>query len=191
MKGEILLDEEIWIDIKGYEGLYQVSNMGRVRSLDREVPVSNKVYKNNTVKKMKGKILKQSILTNNRCAVSLCKNNIWKTKIVHRLVANHFIANPDNLPEVNHKDGDCHNNNVDNLEWCSHDYNIKHSCDNYLFHHKPVVQILNNKIIARYETAKDAEKATGISYYSIRKCCKGYKGYNCVGGYKWKYIEDL
>ena len=97
---------EEWKDIPGYEGLYEVSNMGNVRNVRRN------------------KLLRLSKTNNRYIRVSLCKNGIKTGLTVHRLVAEAFIPNPDNLPEVNHKDEDKSNNSVENLEWCDAKYNI-------------------------------------------------------------------
>ena len=111
--------QEIWKDIEGYEGLYQVSNKGRVKSLSRLVV---RVGKPNYI--TKEKILKCSELKGTGYpAVKLGSNNNFKSMLVHRLVAQAFIPNPDNLPQVNHKDEIRTNNCVDNLEWCDSKYN--------------------------------------------------------------------
>ena len=94
--------EEIWKDVVGYEGLYEVSNFGNVRSLFR--------YK---------KQLRWDVANNRYATVQLFKNKIGKRLLVHRLVAEAFLPNPRNLPVVNHKDENKLNNNVDNLEWCT------------------------------------------------------------------------
>lgn len=111
---------EIWKSILGYEGLYEVSNLGRVRSLDRRVS-----YTNGQVHIHKGRILKPGV-SNGYMQVHLCNNGSMKQPLVHRLVAEAFIPNPDNLPQVNHKDENPSNNNVDNLEWCTSEYNINY-----------------------------------------------------------------
>lgn len=104
------IENEIWRDIEGYEGLYQVSNLGRVKSLGND-------------KTKKEKILSQYENKNGYLYVNLCKDGKMKTFRVHRLVANAFIPNPNGYRCVNHKDEDKTNNCVDNLEWCTHQYN--------------------------------------------------------------------
>ena len=110
--------EEIWRPIEGYEGLYEVSNTGRVRSVDRYVKTCYGSYR-----LYKGKVLSPGKDKNGYLKVVLNCNGKCKTINVHRLTAQAFIPNPDNLPMVNHKDEDKSNNNVDNLEWCTAKYN--------------------------------------------------------------------
>lgn len=114
---------EIWKDITDYEGYYQISNIGRVKSLAR--PVYNKDGSINYYKKEKIKVNKVS--TDGYYLITLSVNCHNKTIAIHRLVAQEFIPNPDNLPEVNHKDFDRKNNCVDNLEWCTHEDNVNYS----------------------------------------------------------------
>ena len=106
---------EEWRPIEGYEGLYEVSNTGRVRSLDRYC-----------YRLHKGKVLSPAKDTDGYLQVVLHCNGKQHQRKVHRLVAQAFIENPDNLPEVNHKDEDKTNNRVDNLEWCDRSYNINY-----------------------------------------------------------------
>lgn len=113
--------EEIWKPAKGFEGYYEVSNLGRVRSVDRVVAA-----KGNSEKLIKGKLLTLHTNKDGYKRTTLCKENKLFTKFVHRLIAEVFIPNPDNLPQVNHKDEVKSNNCVDNLEWCTAKYNINY-----------------------------------------------------------------
>lgn len=115
---------EVWRDISGYTGVYQVSNLGRVRSLDRYEKCGT------FIRKRKGKVLHQSVNRGGYLQLSLLKDGISHTKEVHRLVAQAFLPNTDNLPEVNHIDCDKTNNSVDNLEWVTREENTAHA----LFH---------------------------------------------------------
>ena len=112
---------EEWRPIEGYEGLYEVSSYGRVRSLDRYVKSKGESYRLH-----KGRVLSPIKDTGDYLKVDLCCNGKCKTINVHKLVAEAFLPNPDNLPEVNHIDEDKINNRVDNLEWCDRSYNISY-----------------------------------------------------------------
>ena len=111
---------EEWRSIPGYEGLYEVSSYGRVKSLEK--------YRYNNGRKQ---LLKERILkphnTKGYFMICLYKNKTYKSYQIHRLVAQVFIPNPDNLPEVNHRDENPGNNNVENLEWCDHKYNMNYN----------------------------------------------------------------
>ena len=115
------MTEEIWRPIEGYEGLYEVSNTGLIRSLDRFVGNRNRI---------KGKILSIKIEKNGYCSVALSKYGKMKRYLVHRLVAQEFIPNTEGLPQVNHKDEDKTNNRVENLEWCDNYYNLMYGTGN-------------------------------------------------------------
>ena len=117
---------EVWKDIIDYEGLYQVSNLGRVKSVDRIVNNDKKKYK------LKGILLSKCISKKGYYIVSLCKNSKSKTFLVHRLVSNAFIKNNLNKPCVNHIDGVKTNNKVSNLEWCTYKENTQHALKNKL-----------------------------------------------------------
>ena len=113
--------------MKGYEGLYEVSDLARVRSLDH---VANGKDKNGNpfTRVCKGKMMKQRISNNGYVAVLLCKDGVKKNCFVHRLVAESFVPNPHDFPVVNHKDEDPSNNLPSNLEWCTQYYNMNYKC---------------------------------------------------------------
>jgi hypothetical protein len=157
----------MWKDIANYEGLYKVNNIGEVYSIR-----TNKFIK--------------PTIRNNYLAVGLWKNGKVKMKSIHRLVAETFIPNIYNLPEVNHINEDKTDNRVENLEWCTRKYNTNYGTRNkkissYLS--KPVAQYdLNGTLVKKYNSIKEAAKALGKCDYSIRACLYGkYKtGYNYV-----------
>lgn len=120
--------QEIWKDILDYEGLYQVSNLGRIKSLNRKVTQYNGY--NYSERFYKGKILKYCVKPNGYAQVGLGKNGKIKWFAVHRLVAQAFIDNLNNEKYINHKDENKLNNKVENLEWCSCSYNINYGTRN-------------------------------------------------------------
>ena len=115
--------KEVWKDIKGYEGLYQVSNYGNVKSCDRHVFAG--VGSNHKTQHIKEKLLRAG--GGKYKQVRLSKNGKIKAFLIHRLVAQAFISNPNNLPCINHKDEDPKNNNANNLEWCTYKYNNEYN----------------------------------------------------------------
>lgn len=186
--------EEIWKDIKGYEGLYQVSNFGRVKSLDRWAE-----QKNRKSRFIKGVMKKQHINKSGYLTVGLCKDSKGTHYLVHRLVADAFIPNVENLSEVNHKDEVKTNNCVDNLEWCNHYYN-----SNYGTRTERMIPLLNtarkksnevlSKTVYQYSLEGDLIKiynsthATtkyGFSQGCVARCCRGES--ETYKGYIWKY----
>ena len=118
--------KEVWKPIKGYEGLYEVSNLGRVKSLPKKRINGTNFYI------QKERILKPQLKTNRYLGVGLIKNKIHKNFLIHRLVAKAFIDNPYNLPQINHIDCNKLNNNADNLEWCTQKQNLEHAFKNGL-----------------------------------------------------------
>lgn len=167
---------EIWKDIKDYEGLYQVSNLGNIRSLDRVV--TN--YRGSFIKKGKPKSLCN--LTKGYKGVLLCKDGIQKVHKVHRLVAEAFIPNPENLPQVNHRDEDKTNNSVSNLEWCDNEYNINYSWS------IPIYSInLHTGEYKKYSSLTDAADKTGINKSSISMVLNNKR--NKAGGCVWKHYN--
>jgi hypothetical protein len=185
--------EEIWKDIAGYEGLYQVSNLGRVRSLGRDI-VRRTRYGTMAPYHINGKVLKPLHSQGDYCYVHLFdKDGTSINHKVHRLVAKAFVPNPDNLNEVNHIDEDKDNNRADNLEWVTHIANCNYGTRNdrsKVKRSKPVQQIdVDGNIVAEYPSISDAWRATGIHRYQIRGCINNQKDYKTAGGFRWKYKE--
>lgn len=160
------MKQEIWKDVIGYEGLYQVSNLGRLKSKYRILKQSGKRY----------------------WKVCLSKNNIHYRLDVHRLVAKAFIPNPHNYIEINHIDGNKHNNNVNNLEWTTRSENLKHafriglkkasSC-------KKIAKMKNGKELERYKSIIQASRINNIKYSTLLILVKTNKKYN---GFSWKTL---
>lgn len=181
---------EIWKPVKNYEGLYEVSNLGRVRSLDR-------VVRNRSgfaVKK--GKVIRDAAVNGGKYRkVGLWKNNTGTNALVHRLVAEAFIDNPNNLPEVNHKDENPENNCVDNLEWCDNLYNMHYGTLQERKTEKlrgrptgsqPVSQYTKEgELIARYDSALKAAEALNGDNSAICKCANGKV--KTSYGFVWKW----
>ena len=188
-----MIEKEKWKDIPGYLGYYQISNLGRVRSLERTLtyPKSD-MYPNGYTRVLKEKILTPCKDKKGYLFVQLFINGNFKSKRIHRLVAESFISNDLNLPQVNHKDENKQNNRVDNLEWCTNIYNANYGTGKYrkvLKRRIPVVQYtLDGELIREYESATAATKALGISQgYSrtILQTCRGK--YRHCKGYVWKF----
>ena len=169
------MTEEIWCPIKGFEGQYQVSDQGRVKSLKFD----------------KERILKTGITTDGYLIVGLCKNGEHKWYSVHRLVALAFIPNPDNLPQVNHKDEDKDNNSVQNLEWCDQKYNCNYGTRNQRQAEKlskPVLQFTKDgEFVKEWKSTKDVQMNLGYFHSNISNCCTGKRksAYNFI----WKYKD--
>lgn len=123
---------EIWKDINGYEGLYQISNMGNVRSCERNV----RQGKYGKVRSVGGALMKPNDNGNGYMTVHLSRNNKRKMAYVHRLVAEHFVENSGCFDYVNHKDYDPRNNRADNLEWCTQQQNVRYSAHKMRRPHK-------------------------------------------------------
>ena len=213
-KDGIIITEEIWKDVVGYEGYYQVSNMGRVKSLERKCKCCG-----NSTRTIRSKILKPG---NDKgyLKVNLHKDNKTKQHTVHRLVAIAFLPNENNYPCVNHKDENPSNNNVSNLEWCSYEYNNnygttkertsktlkgrfarekhpmygKHQTEEAIRRmvekkNKPVMCITTGDV---FKSVKEASEITGINRSNIGQCCTNKRqSAGSLNGKKleWKFLE--
>lgn len=161
--------EEIWKDIKGYEGLYQVSNLGRVRSL----------------KYGKERVLKTQLDKDGYECLMLYKNGKHKTCRIHRLVAEAFIPNPDGLPCINHINECKQSNVVTNLEWCSVAYNNSYGTRNERISKRVYQYTLDGSYVRSYYSTREAERQTGIWQQSICGVVLGKR--NSAGNYIWSY----
>lgn len=193
---------EYWKDILDWEGLYQVSNLGRVKSLEKNV-----VYKDGTIHHRKERILRLGKHTQGYSVVHLSKEGEVFAKYIHVLQSQVFIPNPNNLPEINHKDENKSNNYIhinddgsvnpelSNLEWVSHKDNINHGTRNERCRQKnskPVVQYdMSGNYIAEYESIKMAAALTNMNEASIGACCLGkrIKTIKDNQRYTWRYKD--
>lgn len=180
-----MIQEEIWKDVVGYEGLYQVSNTGRVRSLARTYTTNRCTFH------IKGKVLKLSLRKEGYYKVNLNKNNKYKTMLVHRMVANAFLPNPRNLPQINHKDEDKANNHVSNLEWCDAKYNTNYGTCIERMRSSKMKRVAqydkNGNLIKIWESPTTAYRQANLSYAAISSACLGKQ--KTYKGYIWKYID--
>lgn len=164
---------EIFVPIKDYEDRYLVSNTGKIFSIKRQ-------------------IFLKPVIERNYYRVQLFNGKKFKHFHIHRIVANTFLSNPYNLPEVNHKDEDKLNNNVSNLEWCTKTYNINYGTCIHRSLCKRSKQVeqydKSNNLIDSYLSIMDAERVTKIPNANINACCKGKR--NTAGGYIWRYVEE-
>lgn len=178
--------EEIWKDVKEYEGLYQISNIGRIKALDKSV--KNRY----SYKFMPSKLLKPYKNKLGYCYVCLYKNKKRKRYYIHRLVAENFIDNENKLKEINHKDENPSNNCVDNLEWCDRRYNC-----NYGNHNKKISKSKSKRII-QYDKDMNlikiwtginyASRETGYSISCIWRSCQGKTKKHRK--YIWRYYNE-
>lgn len=180
---------EVWKDIEGYEGIYQISNQGRVKCLPKDV-VSTKY---GHVRHYPERIAKVYSRPKGYLYVELSKDGKAKKVSIHRLVAEHFIPNVEDKPQVNHIDGNKVNNKVDNLEWVTASENIKHAHNNSLrgeFHKGIAVEqyTMSGEFVRRFKSINKASKITGIDYSTIKKNCEGI--FKQAGGYLWRYTEQ-
>lgn len=200
------MNSEIWKPVAGYEGLYEVSNMGRIRSTDR---IRNSIQDGIVIRShLKGKVMKPFYNHSGYLLIDLFKNGVRKTFSVHRLVASAFVPNPYKKPCVNHLDETHDNNCADNLEWCTQKENmnygtapqriskkIKERWERGEMKRRPKRQVakysLDGKLLEVYPSYLEATRACGSTSNgsAIINCIQGR--HNTSYGYKWGYYENL
>lgn len=169
-----------------YDGAYEISNQGNIRSVDRVVSQQGReqIYK--------GKLLRAYINNSGYCCIRLSKQGKKKNHLIHRLVAEHFIPNGKGLPVVNHKDENKMNNKASNLEWCTVLYNVNYGTIKEKRIGKGGKQVCMYNMLGEYVRSfvsiRDAERQTGINHIGISLCCRN-KSYMC-GGFIWRYKTD-
>ena len=168
--------EEIWKDIKGYEGIYQVSNLGRVKALNYRRTKKEKIMK--SINDNRGYLF-----------VKLYKNNEHKNFKIHRLVANAFIENHNNYEEINHIDECKTNNYVNNLEWCNHKYNMNYGTGNKRRSEKYKKGIYCLETDKIYNSIKECTKELDISKTSIGFVLNGRQ--KQTKGYTFRYANQV
>lgn len=177
------MENEIWKDIVGYEGLYQISNFGNVKSL-------------NYRRTKKAKVMIPKINNSGYKWVELSDGRFKKQLLIHRLVAMAFLENPNNYPEVNHKDENTLNNEVDNLEWCTHLYNVRYFFERHkhenIVGRKPIKVLINQltldgELIETWDSYLTLNKKFNYKGTSIKECCSGKR--KTAYGYKWEFAD--
>lgn len=181
--------KEEWRDVVGYEGKYQVSNFGRIKSLPYKIEYINK-YGNKTTTTNRPQLLHPTRVGrgwengDGYLSVPLSGNR----RLVHRLVAEAFIPNPKKKPQVNHIDGDKHNNHISNLEWCSREENMQHAM--YKLRHFggtfPAKKTLCVETGEIFESTSAAARAKGLDRRTLSSALQRQRAY---GGYTWVYAE--
>ena len=181
--------EEVWKDIVGYEGLYQVSNLGRVKSLERYEHFGNTTRRRNET------IIKQKTNRNGYKSFSICKNGERKSVLTHGVQAKAFLPNPNNYPCVNHKDENKENNFIlvnedgsinpekSNLEWCSYHQNVTYGSRKP----KKVLAYRDGELIGIFDEQIIAAKVLGLKFAGVSKCCRGVT--DCYKGYVFRFQD--
>lgn len=193
--------KEFWKPVKNFEGLYEISNLGNVKTLKRTWRVLNYQSKKYQTMYNKEKLMNCVISKTGYKQVVLMKNNKKTFKLIHRLVAEAFINNTENKPCVNHKDGNKLNNNVNNLEWCTYKENNIHAWKNglpksylkgkYGKEHNKSKKInqydSDGNFIKTWDCISDVTRQLKIDSGRITKCCKHQKYCHSAGGFIWEY----
>lgn len=183
---------EIWQNVEGFEGLYKVSSKGRIKSLGNG--------KSTDTRTKVERIMSQRVKSNGYMQSKLHKNGEQKHLLVHRVVAKAFLLNPENKPEVNHKDGDKTNNEVSNLEWSTSSENQKNAFaiglqkarrGKYHSQSIPINQLeKDGAFVKRWDSLGDVVRELGFNKTGITGCCKKRPKYNTAYGYKWEYANE-
>jgi len=174
---------EIWKDVEGYEGYYSVSNFGAIKSHKRKI-----TRRNGRSQTFNERICKQVNKGNNRVMVALFREGKADYRLVHRLVANAFISNPESKPQINHKDGNPLNNKLENLEWCTDKENMKHAIENGLNNRYVLDLEEEEEIIKKYNDSNDSVSSLSREYNVSRRTIKRIVNNerNVERMYKWK-----
>lgn len=180
-----MTESEVWRDVVGYEGLYKVSNKGNIYSVERRDTIGRKCG---------GRIMQPVCNSYGYPHLNLYKNGVMKQKKVHRLVLEAFVPNPNNYPEVNHRDEDKANNNVENLEWCTRKYNNNHGkrtekASQKLFKKVKAIHVETGEVL-KFSSVKEAV-SKGYSRSGVSKACRGVYntgGGNLYRGHRWSYV---
>ena len=176
--------EEVWKDIEEYEGLYQVSNLGRVKSLNRYI-----ISSNGKTLFYKEKILKLRKNKHGYLYVFLYKNTVQKFYTIHRLVANAFIENPNNYPCINHKDENKENNKVSNLEWCTYLYNNTYGTRIERIIKSQFIPIYCLETNKCYNSIKQASEELNLDRTNIVNALRGRQ--KQTKGYTFRYVSQV
>lgn len=179
LRERVMINTEIWKDIQGFDGLYQVSNLGRIKS------------------SIRSRILEGSLNKEGYRRITLRSSGTGRPYYVHRLVAETFLPNPDNLPQVDHINTIRDDNRIENLRWVTpsknnnnkltRKRNKKAQIELTAFKRLIIQLNMDNSFVAIFYYASDASKSTGIHSRAILKCCNGIQ--NSAGGYIWMFYN--